>query len=389
MKAENAPDFTLESSSARIPERGVIWLDAGGVIRHANGRMQELLGVEARELIGKDYVEACEQHLAPKAANGEAFVERVEAVSRNCPDTVEDVVPLVHDGQEITLHRYSSPMLDADGKLAGRVEVYSDITIRRRFEQEILDRTNELAVLNVELQRAQQKLVHAARLAALGEMSAGVAHHLNNVLGVILGNVQLAQRRELDPWVREKLETCELAATDGANKVQRIRALAKSEECLVVEPIDLNEIVREVLKLTEPQLAGIELVTELGEVPTIEGSATDLREVLANIVLNAAQAMPDGGSITIRTYQQRDSVVASVADTGAGMTDEVKFRIFDPFFTTRGSEGTGLGLSIADAIVSQHGGDISVVSELGKGTEISIRLPISEAVTAAAANNNG
>lgn len=384
MAAKNPPDFTLETSDARIPERGVICLDADGTIRHANARMQELLGVGARGLIGRDYAEVCTHHLAPKTRNGAQFVEHVRAICRESPDTIEDVVALVNNGEEITLHRYSSPMLDAEGALVGRVEVYSDITVRRRFEQEILDRTNELAVLNLELQRAQERLVHAARLAALGEMSAGVAHHLNNVLGVILGNVQLAQRRELDPWLREKLETCELAATDGANTVGRIRALAKSEECLVVDRIDLNEIVHDVVRLTEPkwrtepQSSGInmEMVTELGEIPPMEGSATDLREVLANIVLNAVQAMPTGGTVTMRTYRDGDCVVVSVADTGVGMSDDVKSRIFDPFFTTRGSEGTGLGMSIADAIISQHGGEVSVKSELGRGSEVTIRLPL-------------
>ncbi len=350
------------------------------------------------------YPDACARYLQPRVQRGGEFVDRVREVCGSPGmgpighvgrmSTVEDVVQLLSDGEKITLHRYSSPMLDADGALVGRVEVYSDITVRRQFEQEIFERTNELALLNQELQRAQERLVHAAKLAALGELSAGVAHHLNNVLGVILGNIQLARRRDLEPWLREKLETCELAATDGANTVQRIRALARSEECLVVERIDLNAISAEVVKLTEPkwrnepQLSGhrIDMATDFGEVPPVQGSATDLREVAANIILNAVQAMPEGGEIRVQTRQDGEFAVLSIADTGIGMSEETKARIFDPFYTTRGSEGTGLGMSIADAIISKHGGDIRVQSEQGKGSEIIVRLPLagSDAVEPAA-----
>ena len=384
---DHPPVFTMESSDVRTPERGVVTLDARGSIQHINARMEEILGAPAHELIGMSYAEACALYLQPRVRQGEEFIARIRQA---CADhgTVEDVVQVDSGSENITLHRYSSPMLDPDGSLAGRVEVYSDITIRRQFEQEIFERTNELALLNQELQRAQERLVHAAKLAALGELSAGVAHHLNNVLGVILGNIQLARRRDLEPWLREKLETCELAASDGASTVQRIRALARSEEYLVVERIDLNAIVAEVVKLTEPkwlnesQLNGhrIDLMTDFADMPPVQGSATDLREVVANIILNAVQAMPDGGRIVVRTRMDGDHAVLSVADTGIGMSEETRSRIFDPFYTTRGSEGTGLGMSIADAIISKHGGDICVESEQGKGSEIIIRLPPADSV---------
>jgi len=386
MTKHSPPDLTLDGRDVQTPERGVISLDANGVILHVNARMEDLIGATARELIGMGYPEACARYLQPRVRRGEDFVSRVRADCQ-VADTVEDVVPIDEGGDQITLHRYSSPMLDSEGALVGRVEVYSDITVRRQFEQEIFDRTNELALLNQELHRAQERLVHAAKLAALGEMSAGVAHHLNNVLGVILGNIQLAQRRELDTWLRDRLQTCELAATDGANTVRRIQALARSEEHLVAEGIDLNAIVAEVVKLTEPKwrseprLNGhrIALTTKFVELPPVQGSATDMREVATNIILNAVQAMPEGGTISVRTRADGDFAVLSVADTGIGMSEETKARIFDPFYTTRGSEGTGLGMSIADAMVSKHGGDIRVESEQGKGAEIMIRLPLADA----------
>ena len=386
MAVHNPPDFTLDSSDIRIPERGVVCLDADGVVKHTNSRMEEIFGANARELVGRDYRETCAGHLQSRVRNGQAFVQRIEAVCGGSTDTIEDVVVLTDGAEEITLHRYSSPMLDADGALVGRVEVFSDITSRRQFEQVILDRTNELAMLNQELQRAQERLVHAAKLAALGELSAGVAHHLNNVLGVILGNVQLAQRQELDPGLRGKLQNCELAAMDGAKTVERIRALAKPEQCPLLGSVNLNSVVREIVRLTkpkwkdEPRLSGVEvrLVMDLGELPAIQGNATDLREVVANVVLNAVQAMPGGGAITIRTSVDGEFAVLSVADTGLGMSAETKSRIFDPFYTTRGAEGTGLGMSIADAVVSKHGGEIRIDSELGRGSEIIIRLPLND-----------
>lgn len=386
MTVNNPADFTLDNRDVQVPERGVISIDATCAILHVNARIEELVGVNASELIGMDYPEACARYLQPKMRQGEEFVERLRADCRSA-GTVEHVLVIDSEQERITLHRYSSPMLDSTGALIGRVEVYSDISVRRQFEQEILERTNELAMLNHELHQAQERLVHAAKLAALGEMSAGVAHHLNNVLGVILGNIQLARRRELDPWLHDKLETCELAATDGAATVKRIQALARHERPLPVGGIDLNEIVAEVVKLTkpkwrsEPRLSGhrISLTTSLAKLPLVQGSASDLREVVTNLILNAVQAMPEGGRIAVRTRADGDFAVLSVADNGIGMSKQTKERIFDPFYTTRGSEGTGLGMSIADAMVSKHGGDIRVESEEGKGSEIVIRLPLTDA----------
>jgi len=381
-------DFTLDRGDSDIPERGVVYLDANGVIHNINSRMEDVFGTKARDLIGRDYREVCERHLQARVRNGPDFVQRIGVVCSQSTETMEDVV-ILNDGESpTTLHRYSSPMLDANGDLVGRVEVFSDITVRRHFEQIIVDRTNELAMLNDQLQRAQETLVHAARLAALGEMSAGVAHHLNNVLGVILGNIQLAHRQELDPALREKLQACELAAMDGAKTVQRIRALAKSEKNSVFDRIEFNSVVREIVKLLmpkwhdEPRLAGveIELDSDLAGALPVVGSATDLREVVANIILNAVQAMPSGGTISVRTHSDGRHAVLCVKDTGVGMSDETKSRIFDPFYTTRGSEGTGLGMSIADAVITKHGGDIRVESELGKGSEIIVRLPMAQAL---------
>jgi CheY-like chemotaxis protein len=120
----------------------------------------------------------------------------------------------------------------------------------------------------------------------------------------------------------------------------------------------------------------IDISTDLGEVSTIAGKATELREVLLNVIFNAMDAMPEGGSITIRTAQEDSWVVLSISDTGVGMTKEVQRKIFDPFFTTKGSQGSGLGLSTSLGIVAKHGGTVEVDSTLENGSTFRIRLPI-------------
>ena len=237
-----------------------------------------------------------------------------------------------------------------------------------------------------ELRQAQDQIIQAEKLRALGEMASGVAHDFNNALAVILGNVQLLlyqlDRLPLEE-VREQLRIIERASKDAAGTVRRIQeftGVRRDREFSIVSP---NEIIREVVTVTQPrwkdqaQLKGIQiqLDTELEDVPPVFGDPSELREVLTNILFNAVEAMPQGGQITISSRPREHWVELRVTDTGMGMTEEVKKRIFDPFFTTKGVTNSGLGMSVSYGIVKRHGGEILFESEPGKGSTFRVHLP--------------
>jgi signal transduction histidine kinase/ActR/RegA family two-component response regulator len=238
-----------------------------------------------------------------------------------------------------------------------------------------------------ELRQAQDQIVQAEKLRAMGEMASGVAHDFNNVLAVVLGNIQLLlyQLDHLSPEeIREGLKIIEQSSKDGAETVRRIQEFTGVRRDKEFVSLSLNEVITEVVNITQPrwkdqtQKKGIQvgLAAQLGEIPLIMGNPSELREVLTNIIFNAVDAMPEGGKLTIATQPQAEGwVEVRIADTGIGMTEEVKKRIFDPFFTTKGVTNSGLGMSVSYGIIKRHGGEILIESELGKGTTFIIHLP--------------
>lgn len=238
-----------------------------------------------------------------------------------------------------------------------------------------------------ELEQAQDQVIQAEKLRAMGEMASGVAHDFNNLLAVILGNIQLLlhQFDRLSPEeVRERLKTIEESSKDGAETVRRIQEFSGMRRDKEFIPLSLNELITDVINVTQPrwkeqtQRKGIrvELTKKLGTIPRILGNPSELREVMTNIVFNAVDAMPNGGEITITTsIQAEDWVEMRIGDTGIGMTEEVKRRVFDPFFTTKGVTNSGLGMSVSYGIVKRHGGEILIESEPGKGATFIVHLP--------------
>jgi signal transduction histidine kinase/ActR/RegA family two-component response regulator len=238
-----------------------------------------------------------------------------------------------------------------------------------------------------ELKLAQDQIIQAEKLRAMGEMASGVAHDFNNVLAVVLGNIQLLlhQLDRLSPEeIREGLKIIEQSSKDGAETVRRIQEFTGVRRDKEFVSLSLNEIITEVVNITQPrwkdqtQKKGIQvgLAAQLREIPLIMGNPSELREVLTNIIFNAVDAMPEGGKLTIATQPQAEGwVEVRIADTGIGMTEEVKKRIFDPFFTTKGVTNSGLGMSVSYGIIKRHGGEILIESELGKGTTFIIHLP--------------
>jgi signal transduction histidine kinase/ActR/RegA family two-component response regulator len=234
-----------------------------------------------------------------------------------------------------------------------------------------------------ELRATQTQLVQSAKLNALGEMASGVAHDFNNMLAAILGRTQLLLARADDPEMRRSLELIEQTAQDGAQTVRRIQEFTRVRMDEVVDEVDLNRILLDVVELTRPSWqtqakargAVIDIVQELAPEAVVSGSASELREVFTNLVLNAVDAMHGGGTLTLTTVIEDGRVCARVTDTGHGMDDQVQARCFDPFFTTKAIKGTGLGLSVAYGIVGRHRATIEVDSVPHEGTTFRLAFP--------------
>jgi len=248
-------------------------------------------------------------------------------------------------------------------------------TIARDIAQVI-----ERRVAQDEKEKLQEQLRHADRLATIGQLAAGVAHELNEPLGNILGFAQLAQKAAGLPDQAgadiDKIIRASLYAREVIKKLMIFSRQVPSRK----ERVSLNKVVEESLNLLSGRLSkgGIEVKLNLQEhLPETAADAAQLNQVLVNLVVNAAQAMPDGGVLTIKTWADEEEVFLSVADTGIGMSEEVKSHVFLPFFTTKDvSQGTGLGLAVVHGIITAHGGTIQVESEEGRGSKFTIVLPI-------------
>jgi PAS domain S-box-containing protein len=242
----------------------------------------------------------------------------------------------------------------------------------------------ELMKAYEELETAQDYILQVEKLRALGEMAGGVAHDFNNVLAIILGRAQLALEDVKDAKLKRDLQIIEQTAVDAASTVRRLQDFARVRVDRTFGAVDLNKLVEGALEMVESRRVElketegvvIDVKAKLGKLPPVSGDTAELREALVNIIFNAMDAMPEGGSVAIRSGQEDDWVVLSVKDTGVGIPEDVKGRIFDPFFTTRAPRGSGLGLSVTYGIITRHGGLIDVESEEGKGSTFHIRLPV-------------
>lgn len=238
------------------------------------------------------------------------------------------------------------------------------------------------------LARTQEHLSLVDKVRAVGQLASGVAHDFNNLLSGVLGNAQLLLYEIDDPEQRQMLETIERAAKDGAETVRRLQGFARMEHDTPMTEVRLDSLAADAIELTRPRWrdvaqsrgAKIEILRDLQPVSSIAGRPAELREVLTNLIINAVDALPRGGTIKISTYEKQDDqgnqlVVTDIADSGTGIPAHIRAQIFDPFFTTKGEQGTGLGLSVSLGIIQSHGGDIELESEVGAGTCFSIRLP--------------
>jgi signal transduction histidine kinase/CheY-like chemotaxis protein len=240
-----------------------------------------------------------------------------------------------------------------------------------------------------DLRETQQTVMQQERLRALGQIASGIAHDINNALSpaALYTQSMLAHEPNLTDRSREQLAVIQRAIDDVARTVQRMRAFYMPRGLEhTLTPVDLNLSVMQVIDLTRarwsniPQERGVVIKVEselASDLPEILGAEHELRDALTNLLLNAVDAMPEGGTIALRTrfVARDDQVVLEVQDNGIGMSETTRSRCLEPFFTTKGERGAGLGLPMVFGMVQRHGGDFEIDSELGRGTTIRLIFP--------------
>ena len=326
-----------------------------------DGRYIEILTAEENLLY--DTAEHLKGHLLhdvlPKES-ADLFLETVRQTVQTGTNQVLEYQLDVLAGER-WFEGHTSFLGEVSGQKKAVVWISRDITERRRMEQE---------------------LIRLERMRARSEMVQGVNHNLNNLLNGVLLPAQLLKDNLEDPQDRQRAELIETAAQGAAELVRRLNRAAKGEE-EDLQSVALSPRVLAALEgtqsLWQAEAEGrgitIDLVTKLEDVPPIRGTASEVDDILVNLIVNAVDALPEGGTITIGTEAMGDFVHLTVSDTGIGMDAETQRRVFEPLFTTKVDTGSGLGLYLVHTTVSNWGGDITVDSTLGKGTTFTLRLP--------------
>ena len=348
-----------------------IWAtDAAGVHTFSNPAVQTILGYLPEEVIGQPAERLLHPEDCPRA------VEVLQAHAREKRGWSGVTLRWRHrDGSIRHLESRSMPILGPDGTLLGFQGTDRDLTQRVQAEEEF--------------HRLQAQLHQSQKMESLGSLAGGVAHDMNNVLGAILGLASASlEASSADSPHRRAFETILKAAERGGKMVRGLLSLARPH---LTDPraLDLNELIREEANLLEhTTLARVRLELDLDPgLPLVHGDGGALTHALMNLCVNAVDAMPAGGTLTLRTRRAEDGgAEVLVADTGTGMPEAVLQKALDPFFTTKEpGKGTGLGLALVFSTVKAHGGTLLLESQPGQGTRATLRFPgVERAATLAA-----
>jgi PAS domain S-box-containing protein len=356
----------LMQTAIEAAPSGIVIADALGRIEWVNTAFTTMTGYSLDQIVGKN------PSLLKSGRQGPLFYEELwETISRGRIWS-GDLQNQRHDGSIYWEHMVIAPVVGADGSINHYVAIKQDITSQKDMERQ---------------------MARTQRLESIGLLAGGIAHDLNNVLAPILMAMDLFKLRYTDPSDQSRLELVRKSAERGAGIVRQVLTFARGVdgERMPVQPQHMVKEVRNLLQETLPR--NIEIVLDLApDLPPVLGDPTQIHQVLVNLGVNARDAMPDGGLLTISAALQKiarplmtqsglgvpagDYIVFSVRDTGSGIPPEILDRICEPFFTTkpRGS-GTGLGLSTVMGIVRGHRGGLDIVSRVGKGTEVRVLLP--------------
>lgn len=290
------------------------------------------------------------------------------------------IVPMVLEdsvvGALLVVHSQPSAFDQAGLDMLYLTAVHAAVVLRNcQLYQDVLEARRQI-------QESQAQVIQSSKLAAVGQLAAGIAHELNSPLAAVMLQLQMARRsldKEKFEKVPKRLATAEQAAQNAKEIIAKLLYYSR-EAGPGKKPVDVNEVVRDTLELLGGQIRqeGVEVRDQLETVPHVLANKNELQQVITNLVLNARDAvMAGGGLIEIRTGQRQGRVLLQVRDSGPGIAPEVQARIFEPFFTTKEvGKGTGLGLSVTHQLVSGHQGELSVESVPGQGATFTVALPV-------------
>ncbi len=397
--------------------QSILRKDLDGRFTFCNSNFSRELGRTPSEVLGQDDYSFFPPELAEKYRLDDA---RVIEERKPFEAVEEHSTP---GGRVIYVHIMKTPLFDREGDAIGIQGIFSDVTERKQAEEQLQAQNlllREMAESERQaheaLKETQSRLVQSEKLAGLGQMVAGVAHEINNPLSFVSNNVAVLQRDlaelldvldlyrqgegplaecrpDLVDEIRARRESLDLEYTvgnlprllertrDGLGRIQQIvrdlRVFARLDEGTLNE-VDLNEGISSTITIVQghARKKHVRIDKDLGELPPLTCFGAKLNQVVMNLVMNAIDACPEGGAVTVRTRADEGGVRLDVVDTGCGIDPAIRERIFDPFFTTKPvGVGTGLGLSISYGIVQDHGGTIEVDSTPGQGSRFTVRLP--------------
>ncbi len=395
-----------------IPEM-VVLTDTTGLVRRCNKSFADYLQKNYSEIIGRNWILLLgKQDLAVFSGH--------------------DTPQVIHDESadrwfELNKHPYTTKGKNAS---SGHVITITDITLQKKFSeqlekkncqimeniQNLNDKNAELAQAYSALKASQSQVLQQEKMASIGQLAAGVAHEINNPIGFITSNlnslgkylvrmtdfIRLQKKALGSPEdllareeVLEKERTMKIdfilndsmkiieESLDGSERVQKIvqslKSFSRNDDGKRV-PADINDCIESAVNIVWNEIKyKATLRKELAELPQTLCYPNQLNQVFINFLINAVQAIEREGTISVRTWQENDSICASISDTGCGIPAEIVSRVFEPFFTTKEvGKGTGLGLSISYEVIKRHEGDIQVESTPGKGSTFTIRIPVVE-----------
>src|SRR5690349_21514678 len=329
-------------------------VDTNSRFKWCNSATLKGLGFTLHDFIGRSLMEMVYD------GDRELVQEKLNAALNGVPQTYE-MRYFAHNGTLRHARVDNSPLV-VEGRTTGVLGIARDIT---------------------EQKEERERAARADKLRALGQLASGVAHDFNNSLAAILGRAQLLRRQVHDEALLRNLDIIQTAAEDAAATVRRIQTFARKSPVKEFELLDVRSLLQDAVEITrtrwqnEARLRGLEydVKLEAGTGLNTYGSASELREVFVNLIVNAVDAMPRGGRLRITGRRKDKRLQLQFTDDGVGMPEEVRQKIFEPFFSTKGAHGTGLGLSVSYSIIERHEGSISVTSQPGAGTTFTIDLP--------------
>jgi two-component system NtrC family sensor kinase len=353
----------------------LILLDKYGKIVRINQVALDLLGYKDKELIGKTM-----QTFFPEDSKGKDLIDKISRaeIIKNI-----DFCFFSQPGLQIPIIFSSAPLFDS-GELLGTVCLAVDITERKYAEE-------ELKIAYQSLQQTQAQLLQSEKLASIGQLAAGVAHEINNPTGFILSNLQILKQYIQTIFLDQEDKSNNLLKDlpdiideiiDGAVRIKNIVSNLTRFAYPIREqfkPVKINKIIEQTISLVWDELKyTCRIDKNFADLPEVIGNPDQLNQVFLNLLMNAFQAIEHKqGLIKVTTYCQDNWIYVEIADNGKGIPEENRKKIFDPFFTTKDvGKGTGLGLSIVYGIIKSHKGEVSVASEVGKGSKFVIKLPV-------------